>query len=303
MSASNPPVVSIVLPVYNGARYLGESVQSCLDQTYPHWELIIVDDCSTDQTPEIIAGFLQKDARIRCIRHEQNKRLPAGLNSGFAEARGALLTWTSDDNRYLPHALEELVKQLTSNPTIDFIYSDYDEIDEAGQFLQTVHVKPATQLLQGNEGLACFLYRRRIYEQLGGYTADLFLAEDYDYWLRVLAAGFQMVPVHTHLYQYRRHAKSLTDAYRDATFLAAERALLRNLPKMTWASSTLRGQAYWHLAALARRRREYRLAFRYGLRGLRYAPTQGLGRVTSFLMRRLGGKRGALQTPAASQEP
>jgi glycosyltransferase involved in cell wall biosynthesis len=69
------PLVSIILPTYNGERYLASAINSCLAQTMTDWELIIVDDCSTDRTPEIIHSFQQKDQRIRCIRNGKNLKL------------------------------------------------------------------------------------------------------------------------------------------------------------------------------------------------------------------------------------
>ena len=77
---------------------------------------------------------------------------------------------------------------------------------------------------------------------MGEYATDLFLAEDYDYWLRVLAAGFTLLPIHQTLYEYRRHARSLTDEYRGRTFATAERALLRNLPRLAWAGRSARAR-------------------------------------------------------------
>ena len=70
------PVISIVLPVYNGQRYLKDSIASCLEQTFTDFELIIVDDCSQDRTPAIVDDFAQIDARIKVIRNKQNQKLP-----------------------------------------------------------------------------------------------------------------------------------------------------------------------------------------------------------------------------------
>ncbi|HEY7347989.1 MAG TPA: glycosyltransferase [Ktedonobacterales bacterium] len=291
MVALTPPLVSIVLPVYNGARYLKESIQSCLDQTYLRWELLIVDDASTDQTSAIIAEFTAKDDRVRYIRHETNKRLPAALNTGFAHAQGEYLTWTSDDNRYHPQALEEMVEILASNKYVDFVYTDYDEISETGQLMQSIIAEPPMQLIEKHTGLACFLYRRSLYEQIGSYSEDLFLAEDYDYWLRILASGFHMYPLHKSLYWYRRHPDSLTDEQRGHTFLAAERALLRNLPKMAWAGTAVQGKAYLYLASLAAWRGSHRAAFLYSIRAMRYAPAAVTAKVAFFLAKCIGHQR------------
>lgn len=280
-------LISIVLPVYNGKRYLAESIQSCLDQTYPDWELVIVDDASTDHTPSIIAQWMAKDTRIRCIRHETNKRLPAALNTGFAHARGTYLTWTSDDNRYFCSALEEMLQALTSSQAADFVYADYEIIDENGQYVQTNVVPPPLSLIQGYNAVPCFLYRRHVHEQVGAYAEDLFLAEDYDYWLRVLSAGCTMIPLHKRLYHYRRHSQSLTDAYKGRSFLAAEHALLRNLPKMVGASAAVRGRAYLYLASLATWRGDRRSALQYALHALRYTPAMVLGKVARFVAKRI----------------
>ena len=77
-------LISIVLPVYNGAKYLRESIDSVLAQTYTNWELLIVDDCSGDETPEIAREYAEKDPRIHYYRNEQNLRLPRNLNKGFS---------------------------------------------------------------------------------------------------------------------------------------------------------------------------------------------------------------------------
>ena len=117
-SLQEKPLVSIVLPVYNGEKYLRESLDSILAQTMEDWELIAVDDCSKDATPQILADYAASDSRIRVMRNAENQRLPRSLNIGFAEARGEFLTWTSDDNAYAPEALHEtLIRGRCSSRT------------------------------------------------------------------------------------------------------------------------------------------------------------------------------------------
>jgi glycosyltransferase involved in cell wall biosynthesis len=124
------PLVSIVLPTFNGSRYINDSIHSCVEQTYTNWELIIVDDHSNDSTPQIIAEWTRKDPRIRSIRNPNNLRLPASLNRGFAEASGTYLTWTSDDNLYRFSALQRMVTFLEGNLDYGLVYTDFSEIDE-----------------------------------------------------------------------------------------------------------------------------------------------------------------------------
>src|SRR5258705_1775548 len=205
-ASASRPLISIVLPAYNGATYLGQALQSCLDQSYPAWELIVVDDASTDATPAIVREFAMQDSRVHCIRHETNRRLPGALNTGFAAARGEFLTWTSDDNLYRVTALETMAAVLTEKPDVDFVYADFDVIDEAGQFVQTNVAVPPIQLIQQYFCVPCFLYRRPGHEQLGAYAEDLFLAEDYEYWLRIFLSGDGIDSLHPNLYQYRPHS-------------------------------------------------------------------------------------------------
>src|SRR5918993_3698472 len=204
------PLVSIVLPTYNGAKYLSEAIESCIHQSYKNWELIVVDDCSIDTTPQIITGYVARDARIRSIRHDINKKLPAALNTGHAAAKGDYLMWTSDDNRLLPSAVEELTKFLEAHPRVGLVYADSVLIDEAGHYVRDYPAQPATALAYMNAVGPCFLYRRSVYETIGGYDTELFLAEDYDYWLRTYRR-FEVAQLHKILYEYRWHGESLTN--------------------------------------------------------------------------------------------
>jgi len=127
------PLISVVLPTYNGARHLTEAIESCLNQTWRNLELIIVDDCSSDETPEIIKRYAAKDERVRPIRHTTNRQLPAALNSGFAQAQGRYCTWISDDNLYDRDALEKMASFLVRNAKVSVVYASYSRIDEAGR--------------------------------------------------------------------------------------------------------------------------------------------------------------------------
>lgn len=202
--------VSIVLPTYNGAKYIQQSIGSCLKQTYKNIELIIVDDGSTDKTTEIIKSY--HDARIRYIRHRKKKGLAHALNTGFAKATGEYLTWTSDDNYYAEKAVESMVDTLRTNKKIDFAYANYYMINEDGKVLQSIRGAPSKNLKEGNCIGPCFLYRRKIYEIIGEYNPEAFLVEDYEYWIRI-SKRFRMQMLDEYLYRHRLHPKSLTGQY------------------------------------------------------------------------------------------
>ncbi|NLG52731.1 MAG: glycosyltransferase, partial [Clostridiales bacterium] len=124
--------ISVVLPVYNGEKYLRESIQSVINQTYSNWELIIVDDASTDSSPDIIREFAKTDNRIRFITNPTNQKLPESLNIGFRQASGEYLTWTSDDNLYAGDAFKIMAEALDEEPEYGMVFCDISYIDENG---------------------------------------------------------------------------------------------------------------------------------------------------------------------------
>lgn len=211
-TGSRTPTISVVLPVYNGERYLREAIESILAQTFTNFELIAVDDRSTDSSPAILAEYAARDSRMRVVTQPENAKLPAALNAGFREARGDWLTWTSDDNRLMPDTLAELLAATEANPQVDIVYADFHLIrggdDEAGG---EVRVGEPEDLIFSNTIGCCFLYARKVDETVGGYDEALFGIEDYDFWLRVEAAGFTFHHIRKPLYIYRRHDESLTD--------------------------------------------------------------------------------------------
>ena len=280
------PLVSIVLPTYNGARYLGQAIQSCLDQTYPHWELIIVDDASTDDTPTLIAQFIRKDGRIRLIRHAQNRILPGALNTGFAVATGEYLTWTSDDNCYRPEALAVMAAFLESAPEYEIVYADYTLIDADGRPVQHMAVRDPEDLVIGNHIGPCFLYRRIVQTTLKAYDESLFLAEDYDFWLRA-STSFRLYPLHKDLYLYRLHSGSLTHQKWAQVQRVFDLALESNLCRMDWLSCESVSKGYFGLAVNAYKRHYTSLACVHLWRALRSSPRHVLQQIYELAKRRL----------------
>lgn len=228
MSAS--PLVSIVLPVYNGAEHLRKAVDSVLGQTYANFELIAVDDCSTDNTREILDLYAERDDRVKVISNETNLKLPRTLNVGFAVARGKYLTWTSDDNMYRRNAIETMVAAL-EGAQADMVYADYTNIDADDNEISALPLAEPDALVAGNCYGACFLYTKTIADRVGPYDADLFLAEDYDYWLRIHAVG-RIVHIPENLYFYRRHLNSLTETRKAQIGSQTLKAIEKNFDSM-----------------------------------------------------------------------
>lgn len=205
------PKISIVLPCYNGAKMIGEAIESVIAQTYKDWELIIVNDCSTDNTLEVANSYAARDKRIHVYSNDKNSKLPATLNHGFREARGEYWTWTSDDNLLLPTMLEEMSAYLDAHSETGMVVSDFANINVDGNIISYNKYPDNIQdkMLLNNCGGASFLYRSNVAKRIGEYNENLFLVEDYDYWIRMC---FNTTIAHYPkvLYKYRIHANSLT---------------------------------------------------------------------------------------------
>jgi glycosyltransferase involved in cell wall biosynthesis len=282
----NDPLVSIVLPTHNGSRYLEGAIRSILAQGYQNWELILVDDCSTDSTPQIIAKFAGTDPRIHSIRHEKNKRLPGALNSGFSAAKGELLTWTSDDNEYKPPAIETMVRFLQQNSDVDFVFCDQTRVAADLSFLGVYRVTEPDTLVEGTIPTGCFLYRRLVHERVGPYAEDLFLAEDYDFCLRAFATC-RLAALHENHYLYREHEGSLSATKKLQADFAGETALRRAMPRLP-LDRRLKARAWYSLARRASHRKAWLPTARALLAAFVRAPLFTLGKVGD-LVRRRGG--------------
>lgn len=220
-----PGLVSVVLPVYNQADLLTDSIESVLNQTYGDLELIVVNDGSTDGVESVLARYVDHP-RVRALT-QANQKLPKALSNGF-EFAGEFWTWTSADNLMHPDQLSRQVEFLRSHPESSLVYADYLAIDDRGEPLEDPSFRPQDRreptspeihlprnpwlinLEQDNFIGACFLYRAVVGRVIGEYDPNLGL-EDYDYWMRVNHA-FVMAHLGTDemLYRYRVHDRSLS---------------------------------------------------------------------------------------------
>lgn len=202
-------LVSIVLPTLNIAEHIQACLDSCLAQTHANIEIILVDGGSVDQTLAIVGSYT--DPRLRVIHQKDNAgRLPGALNLGFAHAHGDYLTWMQGDCTYLPEAIATMASYLDKTTDVDLVYAPFWRIDDAGQTVDIMPAWPAEDILEINSVGHCFLYRRVVYEVIGDYNVSAYLAEDYEYWLRV-AQVFRLAPLPVApLFYYRLSAGALT---------------------------------------------------------------------------------------------
>lgn len=217
-------LVSIVLPVYNGEKNVATSIESILQQTYQNWELIVVNDCSTDDTLAVLEKYQKIDSRIHLLSNAVNLKLPQTLNVGFAAAKGDYYTWTSDDNRYKPEAIARMVEELQADPSLSMVYANYTTIDSKGNSLEAVRFPEPEQISSYNCIGACFLYTALSAKIVGTYDINLFLAEDYDYWIRIYRHG-KIKHINENLYYYMHHSTSLSATKKDAVLTQTYKTL------------------------------------------------------------------------------
>lgn len=124
-------LVSIIMPSYNTADYIAESIQSVLEQSYTDWELIVVDDCSTDNTDEVIKPYLT-DGRIKYYKNEKNSGAAVSRNHALREAKGKWIAFLDSDDLWMPDKLEKQIRYMEMN-SYHFSYTNYSEINAEGQ--------------------------------------------------------------------------------------------------------------------------------------------------------------------------
>jgi len=223
----NKGLVSVVLPTYNHGKYLKQSIESVLNQSYSEIELIIINDGSNDATKDLLKEY-ENNSTITII-HQENAGLPNALNRGFAIAKGEFLTWTSADNFYKETAIQAMVDFLDINKEVGVVYGNYFAINQNGQNIAATDnwrsydrnlVDPAVVNLPTqarffkrvpiNSVGPQFLYRASSARIVGKYS-DTPGIEDYDFWSRMeIITEFMRLPSEEALYSYRVHDESIS---------------------------------------------------------------------------------------------
>lgn len=195
------------MPVFNGEKYLALSIESILKQSFKDFELIMVNDCSKDNSLYIMEKYAKMDSRIRIYNNPVNLGVAKSLNNGFDKACGEYFTWTSDDNLYAKSALDEMYKYLSENDR-HFVFADMEIIGENNEKLNEVRLEAKDLYLNSAIG-GCFMYSRTAGETVGEYTDKYPLLQDYEYWLR-MDRQFEIHHIDKALYKYRSHSSNLT---------------------------------------------------------------------------------------------
>lgn len=204
-------IVDIILPLYQAGgreKYLALALNGILSQTYPHWKLYIVDDCSPVDVTEMLAPYL-RDRRVSYTRNKSNILLPATLNVGHNIGDGDWCFWNTDDDWKEPQFIENMLDWAISHD-LDFVHC-YDCLyDENLMFKEVIDPrenKAGGMSTTGNMGMG-HLYTRGLYEGVFGYDEELFAIEDLDFWRRIQTARIGFLP--EHLSNAVRHPLSVT---------------------------------------------------------------------------------------------
>ena len=204
-------LVSIITPSYNTARFLRETIECVLAQTYTNWEMLIVDDCSTDGTDDVLGSF--SDERIRCFKNERNSGAAISRNFALRQARGRWIAFLDSDDLWLPDKLEKQIRFMKENGCA-FSYTRYVEMDEDGNRLPVLWTGPRKigrfrMRLFNFMGCLTVMYDRNVIGLL--QTADLKKRNDYALWLRASQkAAAYLLPETLAVYRVRTGG-SITD--------------------------------------------------------------------------------------------
>jgi glycosyltransferase involved in cell wall biosynthesis len=224
MRESSSPAVSVIIPAYNSVPWVAETLDSVLAQTFKDFEVIVVDDGSTDETPAVVAGY---GSRVRYLRQEHGGQ-PSARNAGIRAACGAYIAFLDADDLWLPEKLQLQMDLFSRHPDLAWVYSDVIVFNE-GSGREAFKYSDVTKLYAGDILRPLLLFdfiasptpvvKREVFGTVGYFdeSPDLQNSEDWNMWLRI-AAKYPVRFVERPLAKYRRHAasKSATASFEHA---------------------------------------------------------------------------------------
>ena len=238
----NAALVSVVMPAYNASRFIKESINSVVSQTYENWELIVIDDGSLDSTGAIVREVASKEPRIK-YHYQKNGRQARARNAGISRALGQFIAFLDSDDMWLPNKLSVMIGEF-SKGSQDLLFSD-SYISE--QNIENLKIETLSKFgvsafsYHGHDGLSRFLERNWVptltvmakTDLLKSHPFDpgVFLAEDYDLWLRILLCGHTIRSIPSVLAIYRIHSGSTSAADREC--VGAVLNIFKNLANLT----------------------------------------------------------------------
>jgi glycosyltransferase involved in cell wall biosynthesis len=213
------PKVSVMVPVYNTGQFLAATIEALISQSYRDMEIVIIDDGSKDESPQILREFAARDGRIRLTIRE-NRGIVATRNELLAQSRGQYLAVNDADDISVTDRIEQQVAYLDSHPNVVAVGGWWDMIDAAGRFLTTfkaptTNAEIQSALLVGHCSLthSCVMMRRQAVEKVGGYDARFTFGHDFNMWLRLGEVG-ELANMPRVLARFRLHEGSVSETKR-----------------------------------------------------------------------------------------
>ncbi len=205
-------MVSVIMPAYNAEAFIADSIQSVLAQTYPNWELLVIDDTSSDKTKEIVKGFSEKDKRIKLLENDSNLGTHHSRNKGIKAAQGDLIAFLDADDQWKPGKLYTQVKILQKE-NVAACFSSYELISENGEPLnKMIEALPRLsyeKLLKANYvGNLTGIYDAQKIGKI--YCPEISKRQDWALWLKVIEKGGPMKGIEESLAMYRVRKNSIS---------------------------------------------------------------------------------------------
>jgi glycosyltransferase involved in cell wall biosynthesis len=260
------PKVSVIIPTYNCAQYLKNAIDSILGQTFQDFEIIVVDDGSTDKTKEEMAVYNKSVTRVRYI-FQENRGAGAARNKGIGMAQGEYIAFLDADDVYMPEMLEKAMKFLADNTSSDIVITEW-YLSEAGLFATkkskehvTIEDFPENSeilfetLLKRSFLNVCMIAKRSDLEATGGFDESLYLGEDADLWRRIVKYKLRIGIIHEPLYVYRKRKNSITTVL-NMDNIIGQFSLFKKYEKEIWARENIRryySDVLWDLGRQAYR--------------------------------------------------
>jgi len=242
--------VTFVIPTYNCAKYVTRAIDSCLEQTYKDFEIIVVDDGSTDGTREMLIDKYQGKNLPIMIHTKNNGGTASALNTGIKWAKGEFIHWLSADDMLRPEALEMILPEIEKRPDAKdcIFYTDYDYIDESDNIILQPFIEkryPDQQALKADlwdhhlgNGSSSMIHRS-IFDRIGIFDQDVKYCEDYEFWMRAaLLFGLSLVLIPGVTLHYRIHSDQLTQ-----TLGTKAAPFIKNCRKQVWLRMTEKQKA------------------------------------------------------------
>ena len=295
------PLVSVIIPAFNPGEYLAVAIRSVVEQTYGNWEIVVLDDGSTED----LSFVCSLDVRVRWIRQE-NQGVSTARNAAVAAALGKYVAFLDADDAWLPDKLRLQLAMFERQPALGFCHTQFEMMDESGArgnpLLGVGFAEKGTsyeQLLRGcSVCISSVMMRRDVLQNIGVFDVTYESSEDYDLWLRV-ADGNEIGLVPSIQTQYRKHISNMSSNYwvlhnasshilqnhREKVRRNGNRAALRAVMCGQHAVDLTYGSQAFDQLRLAMRRRDAKAVLRHGAYAFRYAPSYSLQSLLRYFLR------------------